>query len=164
MPGLIVAPKFVWQRIVMALPASSPLFRHASCAGECRYRNGTQLSATAITSICFVVADAVRESDPESRAYRGAKSIAVAAKRDYHTVVMTLGHLQAVGLLDRTRRGGGHGVARGVPSVYSLTIPEPGLLALAKVDIDIMQKLEDDIARAEDRGTGPYYRWFERSA
>lgn len=167
MPGLIVTPKFVWQRIVMSLPSSSPYFRHEKCVG-CKRSDGSQIRAATIVSICFVMADAVNVHDPESRVYRSTRSIAHSAKRKHHTVIAVLGHLQTVGLLDRTRRGGGLGIARGAPSIYSLTVPDPGLLAYAGIDTDIMRKLEEDLQHAGegqlDAGTEPYYRWFERTA
>ena len=157
MPALIVTPKYVWKDITMALPATSLYFTHGQCAG-CIRPNGSQLSAATIKHVCLVLVDAVSGSDPESRVYRRIRdrkknpdefpSIASKSSRDPRTVMMTLAHLRTVGLIDVVRHGGREGVARGLPSVYALTIPDAALLKLARVDTEILQRAEEQLRQA----------------
>jgi hypothetical protein len=163
MPALAVTPKFTWQTIIMKLPASSPYFTHDRCTG-CTRKNGSQPRSSTIKHICHVVADRVRESDPDSRAYLSVKGIAWATSRDPHTVIMVIGHLRKVGLLDRARRGGGFGVAREAPSIYCLTIPDPALLTLAKVSEETILKVKQMLAEQEARTAAgePAYQWWDR--
>jgi hypothetical protein len=163
MPALIVTPKFVWQRIILTLPRKSPYFGHERCNGCRRKEDGSQLSPSTIAHICMVLVDAVSNNDPESRVYRGIPAIARGAKRHQRTVMATLGHLQTVGLLDQVRRGGGRGVARGASSLYSLTVPDPQLLALGGVDPEILAQLEGDVAESHARAA-PAASWFTKPA
>lgn len=160
MAGLIVVPKYTWQRITMALPSNSPYFRHDKCGTGCTYPNGSQLSAAVVKHICLILADAVGEHDPESRAYRGVAVIASAASRNRRTVMAALGHLQTAGLIDRTRLGGGLNVAKGAPSAYSLTIPRDDaelLLQLARVDTDMLRRIEELLQQTPGQDA---WTWF----
>lgn len=154
--ALIVVPKHTWQRITMALPSNSPYFRHDRCP-SCIRPNGSQLSATAVKHICLVLADAVSTADPESRIYRSISSIAAKTSRDPRTVMMALAHLRITGLIDVVRHGGRVNVARGLPSVYSLTIPDAELLKLAGIDTEILRRAEEQL----QQDAGPPPSWFQ---
>lgn len=159
--ALAVIPKFTWQTIILKLPASSRYFGHEACAGKCRRGDGSELRPSTIAHVSMVIADRVRESDPDSRAYLSIRGLARASKRNPHTVIMTIAHLRAVGLLDRARRGGDIGVARSAPSIYCLTIPDPRLLELAGIDPAVMAQVAEDLAKRNRPEPEPY-SWWER--
>jgi hypothetical protein len=159
--ALAVIPKFTWQTIILKLPAGSRYFGHDECAGACMRGDGSQLRPSTISHVCMVIADRVRESDPDSRAYLSIKGLAHASKRNRHTIIMAISHLRVVGLLDRARRGGDIGVARKAPSIYCLTIPDAQLLKLAGIDPAIMARVTEDLAERNRPEPGPY-SWWER--
>lgn len=161
MPALVVVPKFTWQAILTKLPARSELFAHGKCPNSCARPDGTRPKAATIHHVSLVIADPVSTQDDQSRSYLSIPSIAFGAKRSRRTVIAVVAHLQAVGLLDRIRQGGGLNVARGVSSVYSLTIPDPQLLKLAGIDPVALARMEEQLR--QPAGQEAHYRWFDRA-
>jgi len=165
MPAQVPIAKFTWQTIVMHLPARSPYFAHDECGGQCMRANGSQLKASTIKHVGHVIVDRVDRKDHKSHAYVSVNRLASDSSRDRHTVIMAIGHLCRVGLLERVWRGGGMGVARKVSSVYCLTVPDAGLLALADAPGDAIEQVRQLLAAEAARqaaGERPY-QWWERS-
>lgn len=160
MSNVLVVPKFTWQTIILKLPAGSPYFRHDRCGGRCMRVDGTALRPATIAHIAMVIADRVRQSDPDSRAYLSSRGLAAAAKRNRNTIIMGIAHLRTAGLLDRARRGGDIGVAKKAPSIYCLTIPDPDLLRLAEIDPAAIAQAAEQLSAAA--APSDRYSWWER--
>lgn len=151
-----IVGKFDWIRLVEALPATSPLFRHELCEARCSRKDGrtgqrSLLRAATIKHVGVTLAHHAREDG--TRAFPGINVLAAETSRHRSTVIAALGHLRTVGLIADRIRGSSYGIPRGFATEYCLMSPPLEILAGSAAN-DTEARIYDYFARPPDRRPG----------
>jgi|SRR5581483_10725248 len=124
-------PKFDWMRTIDGLPANDYLFCHELCGGRCSRQDKKRSVSWSLTAatISHVAITIGRAADEDGRnAHLGIDTTAARAKRSRITVIKAIGHLERVGLLMPSVRGGTAGVPRTWATNYYLSVPPAEVL------------------------------------
>jgi hypothetical protein len=117
--------KFEWEKLIRDLPSDSPLFGHGLCVnGRCQRKDGTHLAPSTIAHVAITLSTFANKNG--ATAHPGIDRLALGTKRNRVTVMACLEHLETVGLITATVRGGAPGVRRHYATEYQLSVADAG--------------------------------------
>lgn len=155
-----------WERLIRALPLTSPLLAHRLCGkpSRCRRPNGSMLHPKTIKATAYALATWAKPDGTDAHPGIGAprlgedgkpcedpRGMMLSTLQSKPTVIAGLRHLETVGLVMVHRRGGAIGLPRHHATTYCLTAPPLEQIVATAVDADVVPF---DGFRRHDPGPG----------